>query len=103
MKTGTHGPKVVLLQEALMGLGHPLPRWGADGWYGDETRDAIDVWASHHGLGRLPRVVPNEVIAHIIKDWEGLRLRGQQANEMHPCILDVRQLHGQKKALGKRR
>jgi len=36
-----HGPEVVKLQQALLELGYELPRWGADGWLGDETLAAL--------------------------------------------------------------
>lgn len=37
------GGDVRAVQRRLQELGHELPRWGADGVYGDETADAVEV------------------------------------------------------------
>lgn len=37
------GGDVRAVQRRLMELGHELPRWGADGVYGDETADAVEI------------------------------------------------------------
>jgi N-acetyl-anhydromuramyl-L-alanine amidase AmpD len=49
MKHGEQGKHVKALQEKLIALGYPLPRWGADGVFGDETLRAAfecnaDLW-----------------------------------------------------------
>ncbi len=41
MKYGDQGAHVKKLQQKLLKLGYELPRWGADGDYGDETHRAI--------------------------------------------------------------
>ncbi len=102
MKNGDHGADVRLLQEALIGLGHPLPRWGADSWFGDETRDAIDVWAHHHGITLRGKRVKDEIIAHIIHDWDFISTQKLGLVKIPESLLDVRELHGQKTALGSR-
>ena len=105
MKNGDHGIDVRLLQEALIGLGVPLPRWGADGWYGDETREAADVWALHHGIKLRGSRLSPQIVEHIIQDWDGIRLgklSSRAVNRLPVCILDTREVHGQQKALGKR-
>ena len=48
MRKGDRGPHVTELQQALLGLGVQLPRWGADGAMGDET-----LSAAHELLRRL--------------------------------------------------
>lgn len=47
---GRRGEDVVLLQQALMRLGYPLPDWGADGDYGEETEKAVKDFQQDHGL-----------------------------------------------------
>jgi N-acetyl-anhydromuramyl-L-alanine amidase AmpD len=49
MKYGDTGPEVTRLQEKLIRLGYPLPRWGADGSFGDETLRAFLGWAADQG------------------------------------------------------
>jgi hypothetical protein len=41
MKKGDEGLRVVRVQEQLMSLGYPLPQFGADGDFGDETELAV--------------------------------------------------------------
>ena len=41
LRTSSRGPSVVTIQQALMDLGHNLPRFGADGEFGSETRAAV--------------------------------------------------------------
>ena len=38
------------LQLALIAQGYPLPRWGADGYLGDETRSALESWVEQHSV-----------------------------------------------------
>ena len=47
---GKKGDDVVLLQQMLVGLGYPLPEWGADGDYGEETEKAVKDFQQDHGL-----------------------------------------------------
>lgn len=48
MKAGSSGPEVIKLQEQLIALGYPLPRWGADGELGSETIDAVNELLADH-------------------------------------------------------
>ena len=41
LRKGSRGAQVKLLQQNLLSLGYKLPRYGADGDYGDETRSAV--------------------------------------------------------------
>lgn len=50
MTKGEHGEHVTALQEALEALGYDLPRFGADGWMGDETLDGCLAFALDHGM-----------------------------------------------------
>lgn len=49
LKRGDKGPDVVALQDKLIQLGYPLPRWGADGDLGQETIDAFALFMHAHG------------------------------------------------------
>jgi hypothetical protein len=51
MQKGQKGPKVVELQRALLRKGYGLPRYGADGWLGDETLQAAFEYALDNGYG----------------------------------------------------
>lgn len=37
-------------QERLISLGYDLPTWGADGHYGEETRDAFEAFQTDYGM-----------------------------------------------------
>ena len=50
LKTGMRGGDVKTLQELLMKLGYALPKFGADGDYGAETRDAVSAFKLSEGL-----------------------------------------------------
>lgn len=41
LRRGSRGPSVATVQQALMDLGHDLPRFGVDGDFGSETRSAV--------------------------------------------------------------
>lgn len=48
MKSGDHDPLVGRLQVKLLNLGYDLPRYGADGWFGDETWRAALACIQEH-------------------------------------------------------
>ena len=50
LKRGMSGSDVRELQELLMQLGYDLPRYGADGDYGDETVSAVKAFQRQAGL-----------------------------------------------------
>lgn len=47
---GDDGDDVKALQQALIGLGYALPKYGADGEYGAETVTAVKAFQRDHGL-----------------------------------------------------
>lgn len=49
LKRGDQGPAVKALQETLVTLGYPLPRWGADGDLGTESLEALAQCLQDHG------------------------------------------------------
>lgn len=51
LRRGAAGPDVARLQEMVMALGYPLPRWGADGHLGSETLDAVTRLLAAHAQG----------------------------------------------------
>lgn len=50
LRKGSEGSAVVELQNNLMKLGYKLPKWGADGDFGQETLDAVIQFQSDKGL-----------------------------------------------------
>ena len=50
LKKGSEGSKVTTLQKNLVLLGYKLPKYGADGDFGDETAKALKAFQSDHGL-----------------------------------------------------
>lgn len=59
LRKGNRGAQVKLLQQNLMSLGYKLPRYGADGDFGDETRSAVIAFQK--------AVFPKEP-----KEWDGI-------------------------------
>jgi peptidoglycan hydrolase-like protein with peptidoglycan-binding domain len=50
LEKGDAGPRVLDLQHALLHLGYRLPKFGADGDYGDEVGNAVGAFQRAHGL-----------------------------------------------------
>lgn len=50
LSKGDTGDYVVKAQNALIAKGCPLPLWGADGDFGDETESAVKKFQQDHGL-----------------------------------------------------
>lgn len=48
------------VQRALLDMGYRLPRYGADGWWGDETEAACDQFCEDHDI---PDAVPYESVS----------------------------------------
>lgn len=56
VEVGSRGAHVTLIQQALIALNYPLPRFGADGEFGDETRRAVNAFQRDVGLNPDGRV-----------------------------------------------
>jgi hypothetical protein len=68
MKKGARGEGVRALQLSLQTLGYPLARFGADGWLGSESLDAVERWAEEHGFdsdseGAIPKCLALAIVA----------------------------------------
>ncbi len=50
LKKGSKGDKVVDVQKMLMQLGYDLPKYGADGSFGNETLAAVKAFQKDYGL-----------------------------------------------------
>lgn len=50
VRKGSKGDDVTALQTALLSLGYPLPKYGADGDFGSETLAALKTFQENHGL-----------------------------------------------------
>ena len=50
IRKGSKGGAVKLLQEALLRMGYPLPKYGADGDFGNETLTALKAFQQDNGL-----------------------------------------------------
>jgi len=50
VKSGNNGTHVTLVQQALVNLGYPLPRFGVDGSFGDETQRAVKAFQEDVGI-----------------------------------------------------
>lgn len=61
------------LQRLMQDHGEPLPRFGADGVWGDESQEAFDRL-----MGRGNRIVVDPILIEDLKRDEGLRLNAYQ-------------------------
>jgi len=52
LKQGDTGERVRLLQSLLMQRGYPLPKYGADGSFGQETYDALQCYLKDRQLAQ---------------------------------------------------
>lgn len=50
LRRGSKGQEVMELQNDLLRLGYPLPRYGADGDFGRETEEALKLFQGDNGL-----------------------------------------------------
>lgn len=50
VRKGAKGNVTKLIQKRLLSLGYKLPKWGADGGFGDETVDAVKAFQANNGL-----------------------------------------------------
>lgn len=62
LQQGDRGPAVLFLQRALIKKGLPLPRHGADGLFGPETRAALVAFQRMRGLA------PSGEVDHLTKE-----------------------------------
>ena len=85
---GDKNSKVKELQRALIRLGYPLDRWGADGQVGSETLAAIAEFCEDNELG-----CEHDTDDGIIRGWLVEKIISEAKDdspESHPLIEDVR-------------
>ncbi|AWW28651.1 hypothetical protein DN752_00010 [Echinicola strongylocentroti] len=80
VQSGSNGTHVTMIQNALVGLNYPLPRFGADGSFGDETQRAVKAFQEDVGV-KVDGIVGANTI-----DFLDKRDRGQ---EVDPAPLPV--------------
>jgi peptidoglycan hydrolase-like protein with peptidoglycan-binding domain len=81
---GSTGAPVTLVQQTLIALGYPLPRFGADGIFGDETRRAVDAFQRDVGL------VPDGVVGFRTIDFLDKRDRNAEiAPPVRPVLANA--------------
>ncbi|EPR71550.1 eCIS core domain-containing protein [Cyclobacterium qasimii] len=66
LKNGANGTAVTLLQDALIGLDYRLPKFGADGSFGEETTRAVEAFQADMGL-TVDGVVGRNTIRYLDK------------------------------------
>jgi hypothetical protein len=76
--------EIKAMQRALIRLGHPLDRWGADGIVGSETINAVVDWLHVAGIEQpINNSIPQWIVDSIID-------AGATADSHSPLIEDVR-------------
>ena len=65
LKKGCKGNDVQELQVDLMKIGYSLPKYGADGDYGNETTKAVKAFQADHGL-------PDDGVMNVGNDFDVL-------------------------------
>lgn len=65
----SQGPAVRKVQQALVDLGHPLPRYGVDGRYGQETYDTVLAYKQQFNIrnqsGYVDGIVGSKTVTHL--------------------------------------
>lgn len=61
LKKGSKGDSVTAVQKALMDKGYELPKYGADGGYGDETVAAVKKFQQDNGLSVDGKIGKNTI------------------------------------------
>lgn len=92
MDFGDAEDAVLIVQTQLERLGYELPRFGADGVFGDETAEAIRRFTDDHDLGGLPS-------SDILNELK--RLTGT-IPELPSVFRDTRSEHSGERRLGRR-
>jgi hypothetical protein len=90
---GDIGPGVRRWQELLLEAGYQLPRWGADGHFGDETRQAtiqaqVDLKAAGLYTGRVDCKVGDLTIEAMHE-----RLGREPPKDKHKTVIDGVEVH----------
>lgn len=62
LRSGSTGEAVAKVQQTLIELGFPLPKFGADGSFGDETGRAVSKFKAENGISPSDPVVGSKTI-----------------------------------------
>lgn len=104
MKHGSNGQEVYSLQVMLEELGYDLPRFGADGWYGDETDQAVAEFALAYGVDKTDGETSDKLIRAIRAEHAKLTVQECFKGVYLPtCIVDRRNTTGKTHRRGTRR
>ena len=103
LSRGDKGSEVTRLQNTLIALGHPLPRWGADGDLGSETLDTVSELLTAHGRTIDPdaNVVDDKELAFIYA-LHDLMTAPPSKDASPPAMIDRRSFAGNNKDRGPR-
>ncbi|MBO9584844.1 MAG: DUF4157 domain-containing protein [Flavobacterium sp.] len=80
ISTGQKGQYVSELQNGLMQAGQSLPKFGADGDFGSETRNAVIGFQADNGLNKIDGIVGPETIGALDN-----KLVGQKGGDSNCC------------------
>ncbi|MCD9576665.1 eCIS core domain-containing protein [Flavobacterium soyae] len=80
ISTGQKGQYVAELQNGLMQAGQSLPKFGADGDFGSETRNAVIGFQAENGLNKVDGIVGPETIGALDN-----KLVGQKGGDNNCC------------------
>jgi peptidoglycan hydrolase-like protein with peptidoglycan-binding domain len=79
-KPGVSDPKIKKIQEQLIALGIPLPKYGADGKMGDETVNAIKAFQKMAGVKEDGKITPE--LEKLLADGKNIIARSQLVQSM---------------------
>lgn len=71
LRLGDKGAAVTAFQRKLVAAGFPLPRWGADGYYGVETDTVAAAFAAQEGLVKATGETSAEIVARLLASSVG--------------------------------
>jgi hypothetical protein len=78
LRNGARGESVAKVQQAIVDLGYPLPKFGVDGLYGNETGAAVSSFKQDNDIMPADPVVGTKTMA-------GLDRRFETQVPPHPC------------------
>lgn len=91
-RNGDRGPHVRELQNKLLVLGYPLPRWGADGILGDETLLAVAAFLHDRGQA-AGDATPAGLSAAARAAIDAAYAQSLAGNGGMPMLIDLRASH----------
>ena len=98
---GSSGKRVTEVQRMLEWLGHDLPRFGVDGWYGEETDDALQEFAQQNCMAKLRGQASYTLLNKLDNVFNSKQIKVMNEMQSMPVsMVDMRDVPGNQKRRG---